>query len=96
MKKDTWRHLTFSAVGLITVILGVPGCALLDSRMGASSVTPSTSTEHVSYHQSSNQPRAQQPNHQSQLAVAQTNEDSSLERDLHPGWGPVNFLGGRL
>jgi hypothetical protein len=96
MKKDTWLRLTFSAVGLITVILGFPSCAFLDSRMGASPVTPSTSTQHVSHHQPSNQPGAQPLNDQNKLGVAQTNEDTSLERDPHPGWGPVNFLGGRL
>jgi hypothetical protein len=95
MKKDTWLHLTFTAVGLTTVIIGFPSCAFSDSPVGASSMTPSTSTQHVLYHQPSNQPGAQQPNDQNRLGVAQTNEDTSLERDPHPGWGPVNFLGGR-
>jgi hypothetical protein len=96
MKRDRWLHLTFSAVGLITAILGFPSCAFLDSRIGASSVTSSTSTQHVSYHQPSDQPGARQPNDQNRLGVAQTNQDTSLERDPYPGWGPVNFLGGRL
>ncbi len=47
-------------------------------------------------YQPSNQPGARQPNDQNRLGVAQTNQDTSLERDPHPGWGPVNFLGGRL
>jgi hypothetical protein len=96
MKKDRWLQLTFIAVGMFTLSIGLPGCAFLDSPMGASSVMPSTRTQHVSYQERSNQRGAQQSNDQSRLRVAQTNEDSFLERDPHPGWGPVNFLGGRF
>jgi hypothetical protein len=96
MKKDTWLQLTFSALGVTIVILGFSSCAFLDSPVGASSAMPSTRTQHVSYQQPANQRGAQQSNDQSRLGVAQTNEDTFLERDPHPGWGPVNFLGGRF
>jgi len=96
MKKDRWLRLTFTALGGITVIIGFSSCAFLDSPVGASSAMPSTGTQNVSYQQPANQRGAQQPNDQSRLGVAQTNENTSLERDPHPGWGPVNFLGGRF
>src|SRR6266403_1143789 len=94
MKKDRWLRLTFTALGGITVIIGFSSCAFLDSPLGASSAMPSTRTQHVSYQQPTNQRGAQQSNDQSKLGVAQTNEDTFLERDPHPGWGPVSFLGG--
>ena len=96
MKRNKWLHLTFASVGLITVMIGFLGCAFLDSPQDTSSVMSSTPTRHVSYQEASNQRRAQSPNNQSELGVAQTNEDTSLQRDPHPGWGPVNFLGGRF
>jgi len=96
MKKDRWLRPNFTALGVITVIIAFSGCAFLDSPVDTSSVTPSTSTQHVSYQQRSNQRGAQPSNDQNRLGVAQTNEDTFLERDPHPGWGPVNFLGGRF
>jgi hypothetical protein len=93
MKINKYLHLTFAAVGLITVIIGFPGCAFLNPPVDTSSVMPSPSTQHVSYHQPSDQPGAQHSNDQNKLGVAQTNEDTSLQRDPNPGWGPVNFLG---
>jgi hypothetical protein len=96
MKKNRWRQLTFTALGLITGIISFSSCAFLDSTVGASSAMPSTRTQHVSYQQPANQRGAEQSNDQSKLGVAQTNEDTFLERDPHPGWGPVNFLGGRF
>jgi hypothetical protein len=96
MKKDRWLQLTFSALGVTIVIIGFSSCAFLDSPVGASSAMPSTRTQHVSYQQPGNQRGAQKSNDQSRLGVAQTNEDTFLERDPHPGWGPVNFLGGRF
>jgi hypothetical protein len=96
MKKDRWLQLTFSALGVTIVIIGFSSCAFLDSPVGASSAMPSTRTQHVSYQQPGNQRGAQKSNDQSRLGVAQTNENTFLERDPHPGWGPVNFLGGRF
>jgi hypothetical protein len=94
--KKKWLHLPFAAVGLITVMPGFTGCAFLNPPVDTATVTVSASPQHVSYHQASIQSGAQQPDDQSKLGVAQTNEDTSLRRDPHPGWGPVNFLGSRF
>ena len=70
MKKDRWLRPNFTALGVITVIIAFSGCAFLDSPVDTSSVTPSTSTQHVSYQQRSNQRGAQPSNDQMQVLSA--------------------------
>jgi hypothetical protein len=91
MEKIKPQHPSFAGMALITVIVGLSGCEFLQRPEDTASAMPSTSTQ-VSYHQQSKQLPPQQSSDRRKLEVAQKDEDTSLRRDPHPGWGPVNFL----
>jgi hypothetical protein len=91
MKTNKGLRLACSHCGLIAVMIIFPGCVFLDSPADTALMAPSASKQRVSYHQQSKQPETQTGIGQNQLELTEPNEETSLKRDPHPDWGPLNF-----
>jgi hypothetical protein len=84
MKRINSLHPPVAAAVLMVTILGYSGCTTSDSEANAASLMRSTPSQHVSYQQPSKQPELRQTSNQGE-------QDPSLVRDIHPGWGPLNI-----